>query len=189
MDAIFTFDDTSVTLLHTSMVNYEFVMAYNNAHRIRMVRVQDMDINGSMHPCFLFDDLQRRLTHVLIERPLAGGEVPFDRYDKLLLVRGRDTWEFQEELYQHFVNTVPQPDSTEPLLVSDWRAMQDFYGGIFAMDTFCFSARRGFSSSLAMGGEAMKVPKVTQRFLKGLERFLLSTFETLQWELGEAFDN
>ena len=185
MDTRFAFENSSVTLLHTNMVNHEFVMAYNRGWGLRLVRKDNLAVDGGSLPYYVYDDRRTGLTHVVIAASLARRSgassvpngCPFDRYDKLLLVRGRDTWDFQQQLYDSFVEPAPEPDATEPLLVEDWRGRRAFYDGIFAIDTFCFASSRGFASSLLPAGG--NVPRVTQRFLKNLEKFLSLTFEEI----------
>ena len=181
-DAIFTFDDTAAVMFRTSYLNHEFVSALNAAYKLRMSRVGDIELEEGDHPCYSYYDELSRLAYVVVGRPSGvDGTGCFDYYDKLLLVRGRDAWDFQQRLYEDLLGSRPEPAINEPLERQHWEMLNQLNEGVFGLDTFGFG-RRGTSTSL-YGGPAERMPRATAAYLKRLQSFLTVLFDTLQWHL------
>lgn len=184
-DASFRFDETSILMFRTNMLNYEFVAALNQACELQLARVDDIPIESACYPCFSQYDSAARLAFVAIERSKQETCNPcMGYYDKMLLVNGRDAFEFQQRLYGSLAGDRPEPPAQNILEHMQWQNMNDLGDGIFAVDTFCFDERRGVSTSMYPGApEAM--PKNTQTYLAKLKKFISSTFENLEWHLCE----
>ncbi len=183
-DATFTFEDTAVLMLRTSYVNYRFVMEFNKVHEMEMARVEDIVLNDVEYPCFSYNDEYSRMAYVMIERSSTGSsDRIFDYYDKLLLVRGRDSWEFQQKMLSNIVDGTQEPNPADLLEHRQWVLTNSFNQGIFGIDSFGFR-RRGTTTSLYTGPEEA-MPKATATFLNKLHKFLEATFNTLQWHLCE----
>ena len=182
INPVFSFSDTSVTLLRTTNVlGYQFIMALGQALRLQFIRVDDIELDGQSYPCYLYDDPHTLLTHIIIDCPLEGD------YDKLMLVRGCTSWDFQADLYQRLSVAPTRPDPTEYLLLQDWQDFENLRDCIFDLDTFRFSEEeeKCISTSL-ITNPAASVPRKTQSFLNRLRAFVALTFDTLQWHLGES---
>lgn len=179
------FDDTSVLMFRTNMLNYEFVAALNQACELQLARVDDIPIESASHPCFSQYDPRARLAFVVIDRPAQEGCCPcMEYYDKMMLVNGRDAFDHQHALYQSLTCPRPEPPAANILEHMQWQNMNDLADGIFAADTFCFDERRGVSTSMHAGPpEAM--PKHAQAYLAKLKKFFSSTLEALEWHLCE----
>lgn len=184
-DATFTFEDTAVLMFRTSYVNYQFVMGMNKAYGLELSRTPDLDLNGTAYPCFSWGDDYGRLAYVMIERPHLGpADRIFEYYDKMVLVRGFRSWEVQQKVYSDIVKGTPEPPASDLLEHRRWVLANSFKQGIFGLDTFGFSRRRGNSTSL-YSGPAENMPKPTATYLNRLHKYLETLFDTLQWHLCE----
>lgn len=184
-EATFTFDDTAIVMLRTNFLNFEFVKALNEACGLQLSRVWDLEVDGANHPCFSHYDEHTRLAYVVLECPpdhsatKEKGDV-FEYYDKMLLIRGRDAWDFQTSF--HDIVSHPRPEPEQPLSHDIWENENNLREGIFVADTFCFSTRRGFSTSLYQGPRD-SIPRVITTYSNKLNAFLDKTFNKLQWHL------
>lgn len=186
-DAIFTFDDTAAVMLRTTCLNHEFVSAFNAAYRLRMSRVADIELEGGNYPCYSYYDELARLAYVVVARPaVMSGQDYYNGNDKLLLVRGRDAWDFQQQLYSDLSRSPQQedrdePPADEPLMRQHWELLKQLHESVFSLDTFSFGSR-GISTSMYTG-PAERMPRSTAVYLKRLQTFLATLFDTLQWHL------
>lgn len=184
-DATFTFEDTAVLMFRTSYINYQFVMGLNKAYQLQLSRVDDLDLNGVPYPCFSWGDEYGHLAYVVIERSATNPtDRIFDFYDKMLLVRGFRSWEIQDNIFRDINEGMAEPPSSELLEHRRWVLANSFKQGIFGVDTFGFSRRKGNSTSL-YSGPAESMPKPTATYLNRLHKYLETTFDTLQWHLCE----
>lgn len=182
-DATFTFEDTAAVMLRTSFQNHQFVAAFNAAYRLRLSRVDDLRLENGDHPCYSHYDDLARLAYVVVARPaVATGPDSFDYYDKLLLIRGRDAWDFQQRFYADLTEPRPAPPLDEPLARQHWELLNQLNEGVFGLDTFGFSTRQGIATTLHIGPVEV-MPRSTTAYLKRLQAFLSTLFETLQWHL------
>ena len=179
-DSVFKFEDTAIVLIQTDYLNYQFIHAFYQAYQLQMVRVDDIDIDGTLHPCFLHYNEAARLTYVVVD-------VPVEPYNMMLLIRGRDAWDFQETFYRNFIEGVAEPDPTDIRDHLDWELLNELKSNIFSVDTFCFSSRRGQSSSLVFSTNPTAL-RARQTFLRRLQQFSATLFEALQWHLCEDND-
>lgn len=191
-DATFTFDDTAIVMLRTNFLNFEFVKALNEACDLQLSRVWDLTIDNADYPCFSHYNEHTRLAFVMLESPFEPtktkeeGEV-FSYYDKMLLIRGRDAWDFQTKFYNTVSTSRPEPDHSQPLNHDIWEHENNLREGIFVSDTFCFSPQRGLSTSLHHGPKET-MPRSTTSYVNKLSTFLAATFKLLQWHLCDEED-
>lgn len=179
-DSVFKFEDTAIVLIQTDYLNYQFIYALNQAYRLGMERVDDIEIAETKHPCFLAFNELARLTYVVLDIPVAP-------YNLMFLIRGRDAWDFQETFYRNFSEGVPEPDPTDIRDHQDWELLNELKSNLFSVDTFCFSPTRGQSSSLVFSTNPT-VLRARQTFLHRLRQFAGEVFETLEWHLCEDND-
>jgi len=183
IDPTFTFDDTAVLMFRTNYRNYQFIMELNKAYQLELARIEDIDIDGTLYPCFSYYDEYSRLAYVMIERSMTdASDHVFEYYDKMLLVRGRDSWVFQKQIYTNAVENLPEPEPADLLDHRRWVLANQFKEGIFGVDTFSFSSRKGLATSLCPG-PADTMPKATVTYMNRLRKFLDATFEAFQWHL------
>lgn len=181
-DAIFTFNDTAAVMFRTTYLNHEFVSALNAAYRLRLSRVADIELKGGDHPCYSYYDEHARLAYVVIGRPVSEDNTGcFGYYDKLLLVRGRDAWDFQQRIYSDLTEPRPEPSTDEPLDRQHWEMLNQLNEGAFVLDTFCFGQQGAVTSMYS--GPIEDMPHKTAVFIKNLQSFLTSLFDNLQWHL------
>lgn len=179
-DSVFKFEDTAMVLIQTNYLNYQFIHAFNQAYRLRMERVDDIELPDGKYPCFLYFNEVSLLTYVVLEVPVAP-------YNLMLLIRGRDAWDFQQLFYKNFTEGAPEPDPSDISLHLDWERLNDFQGNLFSVDTFCFSPTRGQSSSLVFNTNPSVLRK-RQSFLHRLKNYSTELFQTLEWHLSEDND-
>lgn len=184
-DASFKFAETAILMFRTNMLNYEFVSALNQAYDLQLSRVDDIPIESAYYPCFSQYDPAARLAYVMIERSTQKTcHACFEYYDKLLLVHGRDAFDFQQRLYSDLTSTRPEPKAHQILEHLHWQDLNDLSDGIFASDFFHFDEQQCLATSMYTGAPE-DMPKNTQTFLNKLKKFISSTFESLEWHLCE----
>lgn len=158
-DPILTFDDTAILMLGTKFLSYEFALAFNDAYGCQLSRITDIDINNASHPAFFYYSAPQWLAYIVIQRPSQSSPDPaFADYDKIVLIHGRDAWDFQERFYEDMhlrqfgisTGTAAEPDPTDRLEHRHWQLLNRLANGINAIDTFGFSSRRGTSTSLRL---------------------------------------
>ena len=176
-DPVFKFEDTAIVLLQTDYLNYQFIYALNQACRLEMERIDDIELADGAHPCFLYFNEVSRLTYVVLD-------VPIPPYNMMLLIRGRDAWDIQESLYKSLTEEVREPDPTDIRDHLDWELLNELKSNIFSVDTFGFSPTRGQGSSLVFS-TAPSALRARQTFLHRLRQFTEELFEALEWHLCE----
>lgn len=186
-DPSFGFDETAVVLLRTTWDNYQFVSELNTVYNIELSRVGELPVGEAEYPCFSYYDDYRRQAYVVLERaPQGKSDASFDYYEKMLLVRGRDAWIFQQRLFCDLTENTPEPDPTDWLAHDYWVKVSRLKSGVFGIDTFGFS-RKGTTTSL-YNGDPEAMPRSVKSFLKKLQNFLKDAFEELQYFLSDEFE-
>ncbi|MBQ6067915.1 MAG: hypothetical protein IJK84_00290 [Bacteroidales bacterium] len=153
----FSFDDTAIIMMRTADYAFQLAIQLNETYLLQLTRIDDLMINNLAYPCFFYYDTPTWLTYILIARPQQPGAYPaFSNYDKILLISGRDSWQFQETFYRNihsrhsspaFAQTA-EPDATDLLQHRHWEQCNNMANHIHAIDIFGFSSLRGTSSSL-----------------------------------------
>ena len=205
-DPIFTFDDTAVVLMRTQYLPYQLALMLNDTYRLQLSRISDIDIDGIPHPCFFYNDDASWLVHILIARPPQPGFNPIlADYDKMLLIRGRDSWRFQQKIYDQLnsrryglaLGSAAEPDPTDLLEHSQWEQLNKLTEGIQGIDIFGFSPRRDTVSTLRLAdSEPTLFPldpseakasesRAIANYHKKLTSFLELTFESLHAHLSD----
>ena len=179
-DSVFKFEDTAIVLIQTDYLNYQFIYALNQAYRLGMERVDDIELSGKTYPCFLAFNEVSRLTYVVLD-------VPVKPYNMMFLIRGRDAWEFQEKFYRNFSEGVEEPDATDIRDHQDWELLNELKGNLFSVDTFCFSSNLGQRSSLVFSTNPTAL-RARHTFLHRLRQFTGEVFDALEWHLCEDND-
>ena len=163
-DPIFSFDDTKL----------------NDALQLKLTRIDDIPIEDAVYPCFSCYDDETRLAFVLIERsPFGDSDPTFGPYEKMLLIRGRDAWDIQKQLYDAFLNNISEPNSDDIYEHRMWNQLHYFTGGIFDMATIRFNSPNGPETSLYQGAPD-KMPARTETYIKNLKKYLTILFEQIQ---------
>ena len=203
-DPVFTFDDTAVVMMRTNDQAFQLAILLNEAYDLQFSRIDDIYINDTLYPCFLYHDEPAWLVYILIARPSTGEAFPaFANYDKMLLVRGRDSWSFQQTLYDNMrdrrygnaLGTAAEPDPTDLLAHAQWEQLNRLSANLPSIDIFGFSNRRGAFSTLRLAEpEPTLFPvdhpatnstenRAIADYHKLLQAFLLQTFEALNIHL------
>lgn len=203
-DPVFTFDDTAIVMLRTQDHAFQLALLLNEAYQMQLSRIDDIYIGDQPYPCFFYHDQPAWLVYILIARPpQAIADPAFADYDKLLLIRGRDSWRFQKKFYddihsrQYGITLGPaaEPDASDLLEHSLWEQCNRLSESIQSIDIFGFSSRRDTISTLrlidtqptlfpveASAANASENRAITN-YHKQLQAFLEQTFKSLQAHL------
>lgn len=190
-DPVFTYDDTAILLFRTHCMHYELAIALNEAYGLSLSRTDDIPLHEVNYPCFVYYDNPSHMAYVMIDSLVEGqADKVFKFYDKLLLVRGIDAWDIQQQFYNDLTSpSAPlsrpnggAPSYESPAKVQHRRMLDRLSGLVFEPATFCFSDSRGIATSL-YGGPVEAMPRATQAYMKSLRRFLDIAFDGLQWHL------
>ena len=187
----FTFDDTAFVMFHTSYLNYKFSMLLNSTFNLHLTRVDNMGLNGSEYPCFSYYDSDKKMFFTVIERCANGCAHPiFDYYDKMLVIRGRDAFDFQNMMFDALKNNATEPESYNLIAHRQWVMNNQIRKGIFDIDTFSFRAKDGWKTSLH-NGSADTMGKAVSTYMKSMHKLAKDLlFETLYNHLFDIdYDN
>ena len=104
------FDDLALLLFHTAAPNYSFVDDLNRLYGLSLARTEDMELDGTPWPVYLYHDTMRQLHYYLIERPLSSGNTAhyWGAGHKMLLLQGDDATPTADRIYSDF-NDLPTP--------------------------------------------------------------------------------
>ena len=208
-DPVFSFDDTAVVMMRTNDQAFQLAILLNEAYDLQFSRIDDIYIGDTLYPCFLYHDEPAWLVYILIARPTTADAAPaFAEYDKMLLIRGRDSWNFQQTLYDNMrdrrygnaLGTAAEPDSTDLLAHSQWELRNRLSENVQQIDIFGFSRRREPISTLRLANDEptlFPVEGTTAKasesraiadYHKQLQAFLLQTFDALHIHLCDEND-
>ena len=203
-DPVFTFDDTAIVMLRTQDHAFQLALMLNEAYQLQLSRIDDIYIGDQLYPCFFYHDQPAWLVYLLIARPPQTIANPaFADYDKMLLIRGRDSWQFQKTFYDDIhirqygitLGSATEPDSYDLLGHYHWEQCNRLAESIQNIDIFGFSRRRDTVSTLRLTNAEptlfpveASVAKASENraiasYHKELQAFLEQTFESLQAHL------
>ena len=172
------FDDTTITMFKTDMLNYKYIIALNNAYNLNMAREDNLIIETVEYPCFRFCDDNEHLEYTMIERSgTSRNNIIFDYYDKMLLIKGRDAHIQQKRIFTDISTPKPEPQSTDLLAHKEWEMVENLRAGIFDIDTFDFGAHRTTSSILP--NSEQQIPSKIATILNKYKDFITLIFKEI----------
>ncbi len=184
-DPEFKFDNTAIVLLNTSFANYEFVAALNQAYNLSLTRIDDLVLDVTSYPCFIYQDSVAWLYFVMLERSsFTPANAVFEYYDKMLLIRGRDAKYFQQRLYDDLTLPRPEPPTDELQLHHRWELLNMLCEGVFEPVTFNLKDSLGLTQTSLYSGPDGAMPRRLQTFISQLRQFLTDAFATFEWHLS-----
>lgn len=185
-DPLFSFENTCVAMLKTSYINFELVMAMNRAYKLDLAHgVNNMEIEGKTYPYFKYEDEDKMLTYILIDKPyMVQKDRVFDYYDKLLLVRGRDAWDFMKILFQHLTSLMPKPDEYDLLGTELLNNVNWLKEGIFDINIYRFSSTDQVETTAGIGETSRHSARIPS-YVSFLKQFLEEGFVGLMSVLCE----
>ena len=196
-DPAFTFDDTAIVMMRTQDYAYQTAILLNEACRLQLSRIRDIYIGDTPHPCFFYHDEPAWLVYILIARPQNSIPDPaFAEYSQMLLIRGRDSWSFQQKLYddihsRHYgiaIGSAAEPDPTDLLEHLYWECYNRLAEAITDIDIFGFG-RRNSLSTLRLADTQPTLFPVEASVAKASEnRAIASYHRTLQDFLNQTFE-
>ena len=200
----FSFYDTAILMLRTQYMSFELAMSLNGAYALRLSRYEEIHINGTPHPCLYYYDTSTWLTYVVIARPTQGADPIFNSYDKMLLIRGRDAWKAQQQIYDDVYNriygiahdSIREPDPGNLIEHGQWVQRNIMAKGIEHIDTFCFNPSKETSTTMRPQEDIqtlfpLETPtnpasdKAVGTYLKHLKSFLSDTFGSLYYYFSD----
>ena len=204
-DPAFSFEDTAIVMLSTNDHPFQLAISLNESYGLQLARIDDLTIGDLPHPCFFFHNEEARLVYLLIARPQLEADPAFAEYDKMLLIRGREAWKVQQEIYDDIrnrrygtaVGSAIEPDASDLLEHSHWEQCNLLAESIQNFDIFGFSSRKGLVSTLRLSDDAPTLfpvdasstttteNRAIARYHKTLQEYLEQTFESLQVHLCE----
>ncbi|MBR5352971.1 MAG: hypothetical protein IK126_04595 [Bacteroidales bacterium] len=183
-DPLFSFANSTMALLNTSFFNHELAMALNHAYNLKLRRIDDCPLGNNNYPCFIFHDPSTRLTFVMLDRsPAAPMTFPFENYDKLLIVRGRDSRQFVQQLYDDITTRRPEPLADDLSTHHHWQSLNQLQEGIIDAAIFTFLPNGQPADTSLFNGPATAMPRRLQTYLTRLRHFLTTVFATFEWAL------
>ena len=196
-DPAFSFDDTAIVMMRTQDFAYQTALLLNEAYRLQLSRIRDIYIGNTPHPCFFYHDEPAWLVYILIACPQNVIPDPaFVDYNQMLLIRGRDSWNFQQKLYndihiRHYgiaLGPAAEPDSTDLLEHLYWERYNRLAEAITDIDIFGFG-RRNTLSTLRLAETQPTLFPVEATAAKASEnRAIASYHKTLQNFLNQTFE-
>ena len=195
---VFTFDDTAIVMMRTRDLAFRLAILLNEAYNLQLARIDDIYIDDLPYPCFFFNDEEAWLVYILIAQPLTDNPRPaFDNYDKMLLIRGRDSWDFQQQLYDDIhsrryglaLGNAAEPATDDLLAHSQWENCNRLSEGIQTIDIFGFGTRRETISTLRLTDDAPTLFPVEASATKTSENRAIANYhKQLQTFLTQTFD-
>lgn len=130
-DEQFDFNGWAFIHFHTSAPCYEFADALNRLYHYGLHRIDDMRLGDTAWPFYRHEDTVRHLIIFLIERPAAALTAPWERDDKLCIVKGESSEEESARILADFTTT-PTYDSFD-LLARERAELVDWVVGQFTV--------------------------------------------------------
>ena len=196
-DPVFTFDDTAVVMMRTADYAYLLAIMLNETYQLQLSRIDDIYIGDTPYPCFFYHDEPAWLAYILIARPQQYEADPaFADYDKMLLIRGIKSWDFQQTLYDDIhsrsygiaLGPASEPDITDLIEHHHWEQCNILADSIKSIDSFSFSKRRGTSSTLRLTNTEPTLFPVEATTANSSENRAIATYHnTLQDFLDQTF--
>lgn len=190
------FDQTQMVLWSTYYLNYQFVDQLNRIYRLELARDKNvgllLDTGKSATPvecpCFIYGDERTCLLYIVVELPrVVKQKSILDRYDKLLLIQGRDSGEKVQEIY-HDMEGREEPPEVEVLQHLRWEQARDFMAeGILQADYLNLSDPEVYDSSILVGGYGMDEEK-KQKMRGQLAMSMCNIMRALSQRLDEIED-
>ena len=106
VNEVFSAENTAMILMRTKMENYKLAMLLNDAFGLKLARTGTICVNGDVYLFFHYCDEIRRIDYLTfnIRRSLnRKGRSALSPCDNLFLIRGRDIWSIQQEIYEEMV--------------------------------------------------------------------------------------
>lgn len=184
-DPVFSFNKSAVVMLNTTFFNFEFAMALNSSYGLKLLRIDDCPVGDAAYPCFIYHDDTTLLSFVMLDRsPSQTSDPVFDLYDKMLIVRGRDALQFQQQFYDDVTTRIAEPPADELLQHEHWLALSRMSENIIDAATFSFQSPNGTPLTSLHPDTQQPMPRKLTTYLGRMKQFLTSTFQTFEWHLS-----
>lgn len=185
-DPIFTFDNTSVSMIRSDLENYQFVMDFNDAFRVQLARIKNLIVEEREYPCYCYYDEIARLAYVIVDiAQQLDANASLQSYNKILLLQGHRVWERQKSIYSLWETPPSEPEPSDYYDHQRWKSVCQFVDGIYNIDTFSFKSTEPYSTSLHRD-PTTKMPKTVSNYIKQLHAFLTPAFDELSFLLDEG---
>ena len=184
-DSLFEPHNCALIMLNTTFLNFELAMALNNAYQLQLLRIDDCPVAGGQYPCFIHHDRATLLSFVMLDRPAAQTADPvFDIYDKMLIVRGRNSRPFINQLYDDVTTRLVEPPADELLQHNHWQALCLLGSGIIDAATFTPQPHGQLCATSLHPDASLPMPRRLATYLSRMQQFLTLAFQTFEWHLS-----
>lgn len=189
IEPVFSLEDTAIVMFKTNYQNYEMAMHLNDTFGLHLARMRkDLKHIDGPHAYYSYYDSYRRLTYLLIDCAQSPTQHSvFSYYDKMLLIRGFDNWNTQDQILQKTKFGMPEPEPHQLCEYRHWKMCQEMRTRIFDANSFCFSQNRGLSSSIFPNNDLPKHRKVVL-FLDTMQAYLKELFVELEYAIDGNYD-
>lgn len=189
IEPVFSLEDTAIVMFKTDYQNYEMAMHLNDALGLHLARMRkDLKHVDGTHAYYSYYDAYHRLTYLLID--CAQGmeqHTVFSFYDKMLLIRGFENWDVQQQIVQQVKFGMPEPEQHQLCEYRRWMMNQQMRARIFDADSFCFAPNRGTTSSMCPDSNLTKHRKVVL-FIDAMRVYLKDLFLELEYAIDTNDD-
>ncbi|KWW31201.1 MAG: hypothetical protein AUK63_474 [bacterium P3] len=163
-----SFSETAFLLWETQCPNYEFAECFNRLYDLSLARETDLQLpDDARCPFFLHYDDRHALLYVFVDNPLRGLDADFARYDKIMLINGRDAFEQQRRIYDDYATHTFPPPASDLLQWHRYELLQEARRDVFSVQYFDYrrsdEARQRESEELAIVRHNAEPQHVPQR--------------------------
>lgn len=138
-----TFSETAFLLWETKSPNHEFAEWFNRLYELSLARENDMKLSdGTTCPFFLYYDEPHALLYALIDNSQQGLPADFARYDKIMLINGRDAFERQQEIYNDYATHAFPPADDDLLQLHRYEMLMEARSNIFTVHYFDYRSSK-----------------------------------------------
>lgn len=131
------FSRTFFLLWETNNANYEFADKFNHLYSVSLAREQDLQLSQEIEcPYFCFFDELRGLLYVFIDNPHHNSDSFWARYDKIMLINGRDAFEQGRLIYDDYATHAAPPSPDDLLGMERYNLLQNARSDIFTVHYF-----------------------------------------------------
>ena len=132
-----TFSRTAFLLWETKTANYNFADWFNRLYNVSLARNCDLVLPGDFTcPFFSYFDEVKGLLFVFIDNPHRKLDSPLSPYDKVMLINGRDAFEYQKLIYDDYASRALPPPADELLEWQRYNMLCEARSEVFTVHYF-----------------------------------------------------
>lgn len=118
-----TFTKTAFLLWETHGSSYDLANCLNKLYRLDLQRQDDLKMGEKSYPFFFHYDPPRGLLFVMID--VSGDKRLLQKYDKILIVNGRDAFDLQKQIYSEYAEHLFRPQENNLQEIRRYEMLQE----------------------------------------------------------------